>query len=117
MPGAYVSSFSLDIHTVKSAASIVSAFKKRFGQDTISFGVPTWVAVQTMAHAISAACAKGHGHITRTSARLALGKVSLKTSLIGRPIAFQTSGDVKGGISFTIFQIQNDGSYLAVQAG
>jgi ABC-type branched-subunit amino acid transport system substrate-binding protein len=117
VPGAYVSSFSLDIHTIKSAAPIVSAFKARFGQDTISFGVPTWVAVQTMAHAISIACASGHGHITRTSARLALNKVHLKTSLIGRPIAFQKTGDVQGGISFTIFQIQSNGSYLAVQAG
>jgi ABC-type branched-subunit amino acid transport system substrate-binding protein len=117
VPGAYISSFSLDIHTIASAAPIVAAFKKQFGQDTISFGVPTWVAVQTIAHAISIACAAGHGHITRTSARLALNKVSLKTSLIGRPIAFQKSGDVKGGISFTIFQIQGDGSYKAVQAG
>jgi len=117
VPGAYISSFSLDIHTVPSAASIVAAYKSRFNQDTISFGVPTWVAVQTMAHAISMACAAGHGHVTRTSARLALNKVSLKTSLIGRPISFQASGDVKGGISFTIFQIQGDGSYKAVQNG
>ena len=115
--GAYISSFSLDIHTIKSAAPIVSAFKKAFNQDTISFGVPTWIAIQTMAHAISIACTKGHGHITRNSARLALNKVKLGTSLIGRPIAFQPSGDVKGGISFTIFQIQGDGSYKAVQAG
>ncbi len=115
VPGAYISSFSLDIHTIKSAAPIVAAFKKRFGQDTISFGVPTWVAVQTMAHAISMACSDGK--ITRAEARRDLDKVSLKTSLIGRPIAFQKSGDVKGGISFTIFQIQSNGSYKAVQAG
>jgi ABC-type branched-subunit amino acid transport system substrate-binding protein len=115
VPGAYISSFSLDIHTVKTAAPIVSAFKKRFGQDTISFGVPTWVAVQMMAHAISIACSDGK--ITRREARRDLDKVKLKTSLIGRPIAFQKSGDVKGGISFTIFQIQSDGSYKAVQAG
>jgi ABC-type branched-subunit amino acid transport system substrate-binding protein len=117
VPGAYISSFSLDIHTIKSAAPIVAAFKKKFGQDTISFGVPTWVAVQTMAHAISIACTAGHGHITRTSARLALDKVNLKTSLIGRPIAFQKTGDVRGGISFTIFQIGGNGKYTAVQAG
>jgi branched-chain amino acid transport system substrate-binding protein len=114
VPGAYISSFSLDIHTVKSAASIVSAFKAKYG-DTISFGVPTWVAVQTMAHAISIACADGK--ITRAEARRDLDKVSLKTSIIGRPIAFQKSGDVKGGISFTIFQIGSDGKYNAVQAG
>jgi len=73
--------------------------------------------VQTMAHAISIACTAGHGHITRTSARLALDKVNLKTSLIGRPIAFQKTGDVRGGISFTIFQIGGNGKYTAVQAG
>ena len=117
VPGAYISSFSLDIHTIKSAAPIVAAFKKKFGIDTISFGVPTWVAVQTMAHAISMACAAHHGTITRTQARLELNKVHLKTSLIGRPIGFQKTGDVQGGISFTIFQIQGDGSYKAVQAG
>jgi ABC-type branched-subunit amino acid transport system substrate-binding protein len=115
VPGAYISSFSLDIHQVASAAPIVAAFKARFNQDTISFGVPTWVAVQTMAHAISLACADGK--ITRAEARKDLDKVSLKTSLVGRPIAFQKSGDVKGGISFTIFQIQGDGSYKSVQAG
>ena len=74
VPGAYISSFSLDIHTIKSAAPIVAAYKKAFNQDTISFGVPTWVAVQTMAHAISIACTAGHGHITRTSAQAGPGQ-------------------------------------------
>jgi len=115
VPGAFISSFSLDIHQVASAASIVAAYKSRFGQDTISFGVPTWVAVQTMAHAISLACADGK--ITRGEARKDLDKVRLKTSIIGRPIAFQKSGDVKGGINFSIFQIGSDGKYNLVQAG
>jgi len=39
----------------------------------LSFGVPTWVAMQTMAHAISMACADGK--ITRTEARKDLDKV------------------------------------------
>jgi ABC-type branched-subunit amino acid transport system substrate-binding protein len=117
VPGAYISTFSLDIHNVKSAATIVAAYKKRFNQDTISFGVPTWVAVQTMAMAISNACATHRGRITRTTARLALNKVSLKTSIIGRPIAFTKAGDVKGGINFSIFQIGSDGKYNVVQAG
>jgi branched-chain amino acid transport system substrate-binding protein len=117
VPGAYISSFSLDIHQVKSAAPLVAAYKKKFNQDTISFGVPTWVAMQTMAHAISIACTTGHGHITRTTARLALNKVHLKTSLVGRPIAFQKSGDVQGGINFSIFQIGSDGKYNLVQSG
>jgi hypothetical protein len=70
-----------------------------------------------MAHAISIACTAGHGHITRTTARLDLNKVNLKNSILGKPVAFQKSGDVKGGISFTIFQIGSDGKYNVVQSG
>jgi ABC-type branched-subunit amino acid transport system substrate-binding protein len=116
VPGAYVSSFSLNVSSVAQDASIVAAFTKRYGQ-TINFGVPTWAAVQMMAHAISIACTAGHGHITRTTARLDLNKVSLKNSILGKPVAFQKSGDVKGGISFTIFQIGSDGKYNVVQSG
>jgi branched-chain amino acid transport system substrate-binding protein len=113
--GAYISSFSLDIHSVKSAAGIVAAYKRRFNQDTISFGVPTWIAVQMMALAISKGCE--NGKITRTEARKDLDKVKIKTSIIGRPIAFTKNGDVKGGINFSIFQIGSDGKYNVVQSG
>ena len=68
VPGAYISSFSLDIHHVKPAAPIVAAFKARYGKDTISFGVPTWVAVQTMAHGDLEGDAPD-GKITRAEAR------------------------------------------------
>jgi hypothetical protein len=77
--------------------------------------VPTWIAMQTIAHAISIACADGK--ITRAEARRDLDKVNLKTSIIGRPIAFQKSGDVKGGIDFSIFQVGSDGKYNLVQSG
>ncbi len=114
VPGAYISSFSLDVHQVKADAAIVADFKKRYG-DTISFGAPTWVATQMIAHAISLACADGR--VTRSEVRADLNKVKLSTSLLGRPIAFQKSGDVQGGISFTIFQIGSDGKYNVVQPG
>jgi len=39
--------------------------------------------------------------------------VSLQTPITGRPIAFEPDGDVKGGTTFTVFQIQKDGSYRA----
>ncbi len=116
VPGAYISSFSLNVSSVKQDASIVAAFTKRYGK-TINFGVPTWAAVQMMAHAISNACATGHGHITRTTARLALNKVALGNSILARPVAFQKNGDVKGGIGFTIFQIGSNGAYNVVQNG
>jgi hypothetical protein len=37
--------------------------------------------------------------------------------LLGKPVAFLANGDVKGGISFSLFQIQDDHSYKLVQAG
>jgi branched-chain amino acid transport system substrate-binding protein len=114
VPGAYISSFSLDVHQVKSDSAIVADFKKRFG-DTISFGAPTWVATQMIAEAISTACADGHA--SRSEVRRDLNNVSISTSLLGKPIAFLPSGDVKGGINFSIFQIGTDGKYNLVQSG
>jgi ABC-type branched-subunit amino acid transport system substrate-binding protein len=114
VPGAYISSFSLDIHDVAVAAPYVSQFESKYGK-TNSFGAPTFVAVQMIAMGISNACADGKA--TRSEVRAAIGKVSLSTSLLGKPIAFQSSGDVKGGVGFTIFQIGSDGQYNVVQKG
>jgi hypothetical protein len=44
-------------------------------------------------------------------------KVKMPKSLLGKPVAFLPNGDVKGGIDFSIFQIQEDHSYKLVQAG
>ena len=52
VPGAYISSFSLDIHDVAIAKPYTAAFEKQYGQ-TNSFGAPSWVAVQTIAMGIS----------------------------------------------------------------
>jgi branched-chain amino acid transport system substrate-binding protein len=114
VPGAYISSFSLDAHKIPADKAFVADFTKRFG-DTNSFGLPTWVAVQMIATAVSQACADGK--ITRNEVRRLVPSVSLTTSLLGKPIAFQKNGDQKGGVSFTIFQIQGDRSYKVVQPG
>jgi ABC-type branched-subunit amino acid transport system substrate-binding protein len=114
VPGAYISSFSLDIHSVAVAKSITAAFEKKYGK-TISFGAPSWVAVQMIAMGISNACADGK--VSRAEVRRDIGKVSIKTSLLGKPIAFDKNGDVVGGVGFTIFQIGSDGSYNVVQGG
>jgi len=49
--------------------------------------------------------------------RREIGKVRMSTSLLGAPIRFSNTGDVVGGVGFTIFQIGNDGSYNTVQKG
>ncbi len=114
VPGAYISSFSLDIHDVPIAKPYTAEFEKKYGQ-TISFGAPSFVAVQMIAMGISTSCADGH--TSRGEVRREIGKVKLNTSLLGKPIAFDKFGDVVGGVGFTIFKIGNDGSYNVVQKG
>ncbi len=111
--GAYLTYFGPDVHYIKADAGLVATFKSKFGQDTNSFGAPTWVATQVIAQAISNACAVGHGHTTRAAVRKAIGKVALGTSLLGHAIAFTKNGDVKGA-SFPVYQIQG-GKYVTVQ--
>jgi len=113
-PGAYISSFSLDIHDVPVAQPFVKAFEAKFGK-TNSFGAPTFVAMQAIAEGVSLACADGK--VSRAEVRKDIGKVKMPMTILGKPIAFDKFGDVVGGIGFTIFQIGNDGSYNVVQKG
>ena len=112
---AYISSFSLDIHDVPVAKPFVAQFEKKYGK-TISFGAPSFVAVQTMAMGISNACAATARSAVR-EVRTDIGKVSMSNSILGQPIAFDKAGDVEGGVGFSIFQIGSDGSYNIVQKG
>jgi ABC-type branched-subunit amino acid transport system substrate-binding protein len=114
VPGAYISSFSLDIHDVPVAKPYVAQFEKKYGQ-TISFGAPSFVAVQAMAMGISMACSDGR--VSRPEVRREIGKVKMSNTLLGKPVSFDKNGDVVGGVGFTIFQIGNDGSYNVVQKG
>lgn len=114
VPGAYISSFSLDINDVPVAKPFVAEFKRKYG-DTISFGAPSFVAVQAIAMGISTACADGK--VSRPEARKEIGKVKMTNSLLGKPIAFDKFGDVVGGVGFTIFKIGSDGTYNVVQKG
>jgi branched-chain amino acid transport system substrate-binding protein len=113
-PGAYISSFSLDINDVPIAKPFVAQFTKKYGQ-TISFGAPSFVAVQAIAMGISESCADGR--TSRAEVRRDIGRVTMKTSLLGAPIAFDKFGDVVGGVGFTMFQIGGNGSYNVVQKG
>jgi ABC-type branched-subunit amino acid transport system substrate-binding protein len=114
VPGAYISSFSLDINEVPIARPFVTQFKARFGA-TISFGAPSFVAVQAIAMGISAACA--NGKVSRAEVRREIGKVKMSNTILGKGVAFDKNGDVVGGVGFSIFQIGNDGSYNIVQKG
>jgi branched-chain amino acid transport system substrate-binding protein len=109
--GAYVSFFAPDVRSIPSVRSIVSAFKRKFG-DTTPFGAPSWVAAQAIAVAISKSCADGK--VTRAEVRKNIVTTNFPKSLIGRPIRFTRNGDVQGG-SFPIYQIRAGGNYALVQ--
>jgi ABC-type branched-subunit amino acid transport system substrate-binding protein len=115
VPGAYISSFSLDIHNVPVAKPFVAQFEKKYGK-TISFGAPSFVAVQAIAMGISMACADGK--VSRSEVRKDIGLVKMgPTTLLGKPIAFDKFGDPIGGVGFSIFQIGSNGTYNEVQKG
>ena len=115
VPGAYISSFSLDIHNVPVAKPFVAQFEKKYGK-TISFGAPSFIAVQAIAMGISLACADGE--VSRSEVRKDIGLVKMApTTLLGKPIAFDKFGDPIGGVGFSIFQIGSNGSYNEVQKG
>jgi branched-chain amino acid transport system substrate-binding protein len=111
--GAYITYFGPDVHYIKADTAIVANFKSKFG-DTNSFGAPTWVATEVLATAISNACAARKGKVSRGAVRVAIGRVSLATSLLGRPISFTKNGDISGG-TFPVYQIQG-GKYVQVQS-
>jgi ABC-type branched-subunit amino acid transport system substrate-binding protein len=114
VPGSYISSFSLDIHDVPVAKPFVTQFEQKYGQ-TISFGAPTFVAMQAIAMGLSTACA--NGKVSRAEVRKDIGKVKMSNTILGAPVAFDKQGDVAGGVGFSIFKIASNGSYDIVQKG
>lgn len=117
--GSYVSGFPVDF-----SSSIVKSFAKAHGGDPETFGIPSWTSIMVNASAIHQACKAGHGHITRTSVRKRIPKVTLSNakSLLGFPVVFlsknegkwQGPGDMGGTAAFGIFQIQANGTYKRV---
>lgn len=109
-PGAYMSFFGADVNTVPVAKPYLATFKQLYGQ-TIGFGVTEFTAAEMMAIDISNTCKDGK--TSRAEVLKNIGKVKLKNSILGSPVAFDNDGDLfhgpKSGVSF--WQIQPDGSY------
>ena len=89
----------------------VAAYEKAHGGDGEFFGAPSFVAAQVVINAVTKACANGTA--TRAEVRKLVAKTKLKTSILGLPVAFSASGDLKGG-GFGIYQIQSNGSFKRI---
>ncbi len=112
-PGAYVSFFGADVYRVAAAKPFVSYYTKHWGKTT-PFGAPNFVAAQMLAIAISKSCSDGT--TSRAEVRRVLKGVSIPTSILGHPLAFDFAGDVRKGPArgITLWKIGSNGSYKLV---
>jgi len=78
------------------------------------FGLPSYVAAQVDTLAVTRACKAGHGKTTRAAVRKQIAKTSLKSTILGFPVAFKRSGEMKAPAAFGIYQIQKNGSFKRI---
>src|SRR3954447_14707091 len=76
------------------------------------FGLPSYVAAQVVVGAVTKACANGTA--TRAEVRKQIAKTKLKTTILGFPVSFARSGEMKLPASYGIYQIQSDGSFKRI---
>jgi branched-chain amino acid transport system substrate-binding protein len=72
---------------------VVKAFKKSHGGNPEFFGAPTYVAGQVVGGAIERACKDGKA--SRAEVRAQIRKTSLKKTLLGINVSFNTQGDMQ----------------------
>jgi branched-chain amino acid transport system substrate-binding protein len=111
-PGTWKITGSYDsFFPVSPKNAIVKAYTKAHKGDGEYFGAPSYVAAQALVGAVTRACKDGKA--TRAEVRKQLAKTKLKSSILGLPVSFKQSGDLKGG-NFGIYQIQSNGSFKPV---
>ena len=76
------------------------------------FGLPSYVAAQVVVGAVTRACADGKA--TRAEVRKQIAKTNLKTSILGFPVRFARSGEMRAPANYGIFQIQSNGSFKRI---
>jgi hypothetical protein len=62
--------------------------------------------------AVTKACADGKA--TRAEVRKLMAKTKLKTSILGFPVSFAVSGEMRLPASYGIYQIQSNGSFKRI---
>jgi len=96
---------------VSPTNAIVRAYARAHRGNGEYFGAPSYVAAQVVVNAVTKACANGTA--TRAEVRKAIARTKLKSSILGLPVSFAASGDIRGG-KFGIYQIQSNGTYKPV---
>src|SRR3954470_3480823 len=107
--GSYDSAFPYD-----PASKVVKTFVKAHGGNGEYFGLPSYVAAQVVTGAVTRACKAGHGKTTRAAVRKQIAKTHLKGSILGFPVGFQKTGEMRLPAAYGVYQIQKNGSFKRV---
>jgi len=105
--GSYDSAFPYN-----AADPVVKAYVKAHKGNGEFFGLPSYVAAQVVVGAVTRACADGKA--TRAEVRKQIAKTKLKTTILGFPVSFAASGEMRLPASYGIYQIQSDGSFKRI---
>jgi branched-chain amino acid transport system substrate-binding protein len=105
--GAYVSSFPVDL-----ASKVVTSYSKAHGGKSELFGLPSYVAAQVVASAVTKACQNGSA--TRTEVRRLVAKTNIAKTVLGFQVRFAADGEMREPANFGIFKIQKGGKYVRV---
>src|SRR3954464_1937507 len=76
------------------------------------FGLPSYVAAQVVVGAVTKACANGTA--TRAEVRKLIAKTKLKTSILGFPVSFASTGEMHAPATYGVYQIQSNGSFKRI---
>jgi branched-chain amino acid transport system substrate-binding protein len=109
--GSYVSSFGPDITAVPADAAIAAAAKAKYGSFG-TFGPPVYAATHVVDEAIASVCKSGHTP-TRANVLAAIKNTNEATTILGRPIQFDSNGNVVNGKYF-LFKINSTGQYQLI---
>jgi branched-chain amino acid transport system substrate-binding protein len=107
--GSYLSTFSPDLVNDPDYADLVKEFEDRFGQFG-AFGLPTYPATQVILAAIKKVCDEGTSKPDPAAVAEAVKNTDIPTSVLGQPIAFEPSGEMKDA-KFYVYTIK-DGKYV-----
>jgi branched-chain amino acid transport system substrate-binding protein len=109
--GSYVTLFAPDARRIAVATAVVRDYARRYGSRWSPLGTPTYVATQVMMAAIDRACADGRA--TRAEVRKFVARTNMRSSVLGVPISFTKSGDLRRG-RFFVYRIIR-GRFVFVQ--
>lgn len=105
--GSYDSAFPYN-----PADPVVKAYISAHHGNGEFFGLPSYVAAQVVVGAVTSACVDGKA--TRAEVRKQIAKTKLKTSILGFPVSFAASGEMRTPANYGIYQIQSNGSFKRI---